>query len=233
VSTVTTTIANSYNTTANYGASYYPYIYVPDPSSRVGGTKKIAPGGAVTAMYVKADAQKGPFQSPAGVGTKIANAVSVASLTNADFNTISNNSVALNVIRFIPGTGICVMGARTLSKTANDQYVSVRRSLIYLNKSLSNLTQFAVFEPNDDVLWGRVRTLVDSFLYGFWRTGGLKGANSSQAYYVICDGSINTQAAIDAGELRIEVGVALQKPAEFIIIKIGQMDGGTTVTVQG
>lgn len=234
VATVTTTASTStYNTTGNYAALYYPYFYIPDPTSRVGGTKKIAPGGAVTAMYVKADAQKGPFQSPAGLGTKIVNAVSVGALSNSDFNLIANNQLPVNVIRFVPGTGICVMGARTLSQGTTDNYVSVRRSLIYLEKSLMNLTQFAVFEPNDTVLQSRVRTVVDSFLYGYWRKGGLKGASSAEAYYVVCDSTNNNQATVDAGELHIEVGVALQKPAEFVIIKIGQLDGGTTVTVQG
>lgn len=230
VASVITTI-EGYNTAyTSYGAAYYPRVVVSDPLSRVGGTKTIAPGGAVTAMYINADAQKGAFQSPAGVSTRLNGVVSVASLSNTEFSAIAASAVALNVIRYMPGAGICVMGARTLSSDPDTKYVSVRRSLQYINRSLNDLTQFAIFEPNDDVLWGRVRSVIDSFLYGYWKKGGLKGVSTSQAYYVKCDGELNSSSVIDAGELRVEVGVALQRPAEFIVIKIGQMDGVTTVT---
>jgi hypothetical protein len=87
-----------------------------------------------------------------------------------------------------------------------------------------------VFEPNDANLWNRVNGVVSNFLNDFWRRGGLAGATADQAFYVKCDSSINTVSSINAGELHIEVGVALQKPAEFVIIRIGQLDGGATVT---
>jgi phage tail sheath protein FI len=213
------------------GAAYYPYITVGDPLSRTGGTVSIAPGGAVTAMYLNADQQKGAFQSPAGIGARVNDAVSVGSLTTSDFTAISNNTTALNVIRYVPGAGICVMGARTLSGTFNERYVAMRRSLQYINRALVNQTTYAVFEPNDSALWSRVRSTADSFLYRYWKQGGLKGDTPSEAYYVKCDSEINTTSSIDNGELRVEIGVALQRPAEFVIIRIGQMDGGATVTV--
>lgn len=229
LSTILSTIA-AYNSDRNYGAAYYPRLVVPDPVSRTGGTISIAPGGAVTAAYMNADSQRGAFQAPAGTGTRLANVVAVQPVSAAEFASNADAAVQVNIIRFVPGSGICIMGARTLSSSLNDRYVPVRRSLQYINKSLTNATEFAIFEPNDDVLWSRVRSVVDSFLYGYWRKGGLKGVTASDAYYVKCDASINSQGSIDNGELRIEVGVALQKPAEFIVIKIGQMDGNTTIT---
>jgi phage tail sheath protein FI len=222
---------NTLNSSKNLGAAYYPYITVVDPTSRSGATVSIAPGGAVTAMYLNADQQKGAFQSPAGVGARINDAVSVPALTSSEFTEVSNNAVALNVIRYVPGSGICVMGARTMSSAFKDRYVSVRRSLQYINQSLVNQTAYAVFEPNDAVLWSRVRSTIDNFLYRYWKQGGLKGDTPSQAYYIKCDSDINTQSAIENGELRIEVGVALQTPAEFVIIRIGQLDGGSSVSV--
>lgn len=229
LATILSTIS-TYNTDRNYGAAYYPRLVVPDPISRTGGTISIAPGGAVTAAYVNADAQRGAFQAPAGTGTRLSNVVAVQSVSAAEFAANSDATVQVNIIRFVPGSGICIMGARTLSSSLNDRYVPTRRSLQYINKSLTNATEFAIFEPNDDILWSRVRSVVDSFLYGYWRQGGLKGVKAGDAYYVRCDSTINNQGSIDNGELRIEVGVALQKPAEFIIIKIGQMDGSTSVT---
>jgi phage tail sheath protein FI len=122
------------------------------------------------------------------------------------------------------------MGSRTLNPAYISRYVPVRRTLIYLQKALSDLTQFAVFEPNDAALWRRLNSTVSSFLTNFWAQGGLRGTTPQQAFFVKVDSTINTQSTIDNGEVHIEVGIALQRPAEFVIIKIGQFDGGTTVT---
>jgi phage tail sheath protein FI len=123
------------------------------------------------------------------------------------------------------------MGSRTLKAGYVDKYVPVRRTLIYLRKSATDLTEFALFESNDAFLWRRVRAALSSFLTNFWAQGGLVGDTPAQAYYVRCDETINPQSLIDNGELHIEIGVALQRPAEFVIIKIGQFNGNTTVTV--
>jgi phage tail sheath protein FI len=236
IDTTTDTVANtltaiaSYNTNQNYGAAYYPNIVIADPASTTGGTKTIPAGGAVAALYTVTDSSRGVFKAPAGAQTRITSAVSVSSLTNDEFNAVGGTTPNLNVIRFVPGSGICIMGARTLKSNTSDVYVPVRRSLNYLSYNLKNITEFAVFEPNDANLWTQVNGVVTGFLDGFWRNGGLSGATAAQAFYVKCDGTINTPAVVAAGELRIEVGVALQRPAEFVIIKIGQIDGGATVT---
>lgn len=236
IDTVNDTVANvlstisGYNTNQNYGAVYYPNIVIADPASTTGGTKTIPPGGAVAALYSITDTSRGVFKAPAGAQTRISSAVSVYALTSDEFNLVGGSTPNLNVIRFVPGAGICIMGARTLKSNYSDVYVPVRRSLNYLSSNLKNITQFAVFEPNDANLWARVNGVVTGFLDGFWRAGGLAGTTQESAYYVKCDETINTPSAVDAGELRIEVGVALQRPAEFVIIKIGQIDGGATVT---
>jgi phage tail sheath protein FI len=101
-----------------------------------------------------------------------------------------------------------------------------------LRKALTDLTEFAVFEPNDQRLWRQLTGVTSGFLTEFWNQGGLRGDTPEQAYFVKCDDETNTLASIDNGEVRLEIGVALQRPAEFVIIKIGQFDGGTTVTVE-
>lgn len=231
LSTITDVGIGSYTTNRNYGAAYYPNIIVPDYASSTGATKSIAPGGAVAAAYVSTDQARGVFKAPAGTLATIAPAVSITALTNDDFNAISGYGNAnVNIIRFVPGAGICIMGARTLTSSASDIYVPVRRSLNYLNYALKNITLFAVFEPNDNNLWRKVSGVIEGLLYDFWRQGGLVGTTPSEAFYVKCDSTINTSASISAGELRIEVGVALQRPAEFVVIKLGQTSGGTTIT---
>ena len=236
IDTTTDTVTNTltaiatYNTNQNYGAAYYPNIVIADPASTTGATKTIPAGGAVAALYTVTDSVRGVFKAPAGSQTRLTSAVSVYSLTSDEFNAVGGTTPNLNVIRFVPGAGICIMGARTLNSNTSDVYVPVRRSLNYLAYNLKNITEFAVFEPNDGNLWNRINGVVSGFLNEFWRNGGLSGANTAQAFYVKCDGTINTSSVINAGELRIEVGVALQRPAEFVIITIGQLDGGATVT---
>jgi phage tail sheath protein FI len=123
------------------------------------------------------------------------------------------------------------MGARTLQAGYASMYVPVRRTLIYLEKALVDLTQFAIFEPNDTVLYRSITATVNAFLTNFWSQGGLSGATPGQAFFVLCDSTNNTLATVEAGQVNIQVGVALQRPAEFVVINIGQFDGGTTVTV--
>lgn len=225
------TRADSYTATS-YGAVYYPEIVIKDPATTTQGiTKSVSPGGAIVGLYLSTDASRGVFKAPAGLQTRVGGAVSVKSLTNDELDALNSNSAAVNAIKFVPGSGIVVMGSRTLQGTYVDRYVPVRRTLIYLRKAMSDLSQFAIFEPNDERLWRSLTASLEGFLNNFWRQGGLRGGVPSQAFYVKCDAETNPQSAIDGGQVNIEVGVALQRPAEFVIIKIGQFDGGTTVTV--
>jgi phage tail sheath protein FI len=123
------------------------------------------------------------------------------------------------------------MGARTLKGGYADMYVPVRRSLIYLEKALVELTQFAIFEPNDTVLYRRISAILNGFLTNYWTQGGLRGTAPEQAFFVLCDSTNNTLSTVESGQVNIQVGVALQRPAEFVVINIGQFDGGATVTV--
>lgn len=227
------TLAASY-TASEYAAVYYPRITISDPTRGVGSatdaTKLVAPGGAVAGLFVTTDNSRGVFKAPAGLNTRVAGAVSVTALTNTELDNLNSAAAPVNAIKYVPGAGIVVMGSRTLNSAYISRYVPVRRTLIYLEKALSDLTQFAVFEPNDAALWRRLNSTASSFLTNFWAQGGLRGATPQQAFFVKVDSTVNTQATIDNGEVHIEVGVALQRPAEFVVIKIGQFDGGTTVT---
>jgi len=227
-------LASTY-TPSSAAAVYYPRIIIADPTVGVGGSstavRSIGAGGAVVGLYAATDSSRGVFKAPAGLGARVSGAVAVTSLTNAELDLMNSTAAPVNAIKFVPGTGICVMGARTLKAGTLDKYVPTRRTLIYLKKALSDLTQFAVFEPNTPETLRRVNSTISSFLTAFWSQGGLAGATPQQAYFVQADAGNNPQVSIDNGELNIAVGVALQRPAEFIVIKIGQFDGGTTVTV--
>jgi phage tail sheath protein FI len=220
-------------TQSSYAAVYYPRITINDPTNTTPGTVIAAanPGGAIVGKYAATDKSRGVFKAPAGLGVRVAGAVSVPSLTNANLDSLNSAAAPVNAIRFIPGSGIVIMGARTLKGGYADMYVPVRRSLIYLEKALVELSEFAIFEPNDTVLYRRISAILNGFLTNFWSQGGLRGDSTEQAFFVLCDSTNNTLATVEAGQVNIQVGVALQRPAEFVVINIGQFDGGATVTV--
>lgn len=226
-----TAIASVYtaDTTGNIVAAYYPWVNIPDPTKVPGATRAQAPGAAVVGQYLATDASRGPAKTPAGLNNKIALAVSTAhQFTNAELDEINTSNLPINAIRQVPGAGIVIMGGRTLDSNPNNRYVNIRRSLIYVEKQLQDLTSFAVFENNDSRLWSQIRTSIGSFLLNYWSNGGLRGSSPTQAYYVKCDSTTTTFADIQAGRVNIEVGVALQYPAEFVVIKLGQLTGNAT-----
>jgi phage tail sheath protein FI len=210
---------------SSHGAVYYPHYFITDPVGRSSSSiRKVGPSGAVAGIYMNTDATTGPFKAPAGIGTTVQGAIALErAFTSSDLDNMNSASAPVNVIRQIPGAGISVMGARTLKQdgTAN-KYVNMRRSLIYVRKKMSDLTQFALFENNDERLWGRIDSVLVSFLNEYRNQGGLRGATPADSFYVKVDAENNPDNLIAQGEVHIEVGVALQYPAEFVVITLSQ-----------
>jgi phage tail sheath protein FI len=231
--TVTEAIANSAaiksTATGANSATYYPWLVVPDTVRGIpGATVTIPPGPAMVGQIIATD-RIGPFKAPAGLTNRLANVVAVErKLTNDELDSLNTAAVPVNVIRNVPGAGIVAMGARTMRNYPGDRYINVRRSMIYIKKELENLTSFALFENNDYRLWDRVNTVVGTFLLNYWADGGLRGRTPRSAFYVKCDSTINTETDIFNGTVNIEVGVALEYPAEFVVINIGQITGSAT-----
>lgn len=212
-------------TSSSFAAAYYPWTYISDPLGRgTGALRLIGPSGAVAGLYLATDAQRGVFKAPAGITSAIQGVVATEkSFTSAELDSMNAASAPINPLRQIPGAGLSVMGARTLLQdgTAN-KYVNMRRSLIYIRKQLEDLTQFAIFENNDERLWSQLRSTLTAFLNEYRNQGGLRGATNAQAFFVKCDAENNTAQQIANGEVHIQVGVALQYPAEFIVIDLSQ-----------
>jgi hypothetical protein len=110
------------------------------------------------------------------------------------------------------------------------KYINVRRLFIYVEESIEEGTQWVVFEPNDEKLWGRVRATITEFLTRVWRDGALMGTKVEEAFFVKCDRTTMTQDDIDNGRLICLIGIAPVKPAEFVIFRIAQFPGGSAVT---
>jgi hypothetical protein len=191
-----------------------------------GATRLLPPGGAVVGQMAHIDVTRHPAKAPAGVETVLANVLyTEARFSEAELDTLAEAHV--NVIRLIPGFGHCIFGTRTLKRELPDLYVPVRRMLIFLRKALSDQSRWAVFEPNGQDLWDKLRISLTHYLSLVRKAGMLAGVSDAEAFFVRCDGDNNPQSEINAGRVNIDIGVALRYPAEFVIIKIGQFDGGT------
>jgi uncharacterized protein len=220
-------LAATIGTADSYSALYAPWIITPDPS-RAGSTVIVPPSGSVQGMIARVDATQGPWRAPAGIPAVLSTAVAPeVKFTDTDQGTLNYGNV--NVIRAVPGSGICVMGARTRKLFGPDRYVSARRTLIYIEEALKLSTQWAIFENNDQRLWSSLRNTAQNILQPIWEAGGLAGNTAAEAYYITCDRTINTAQVIQNGEVRMEIGVALQYPAEFVIIRISQIDSGVSL----
>lgn len=227
-------VINTYNLSADHGqaAIYYPWIRVedqtlkdPDRTRNKKYYKLIPPSGHVAGVWARVGKERGVHKAPAN--EPLRSAVSLErDVTHSEQGLL--NFDGLNVIRTFPGRGIRIWGARTLATVGNAswKYVNVRRLFNFLEKSMDRGMQWAVFEPNDDDLWARVRRNLSAFLWVQWKEGMLFGATPDEAFYVKCDRETNTTEMIDLGRLYVEIGINPVKPAEFVIVRIGQWDGG-------
>jgi phage tail sheath protein FI len=211
-------------------AAYYPWVLIPDTlRATPGATRLQAPGAAMIGQYLATDASRGVFKTPAGYGNRLALAVATEhQFSNAELDNLNTSNNPVNAIRQVPGAGIVVMGGRTLNNTPGDRYINVRRSLTYIKKELTDRSNFAVFENNDERLWSQIRTSLAAFLRSYWQQGGLRGASADQAFYIKCDSTTISAADVLGGRVNIEVGVAIEYPAEFIVIKLGQLTGNAS-----
>jgi hypothetical protein len=211
-------------------AIYFPWVVIPDLlKSAPGATRVVGPAAIAAGKYLETDAARGVFKTPAGFGTKIGSAVALErTLTNAELDLLNVASKPVNAIRNVPGAGIVIMGGRTLNNSTGERYINVRRSLIFLKKEITDRSNFAVFENNSEVLWTQLRNTISTFLREYWSQGGLRGTTPEQAFYVRCDASNNTATDILNGRVNIEIGVAVEYPAEFIVISIGQITGSAS-----
>ncbi|MFG2333295.1 phage tail sheath family protein [Streptomyces sp. NPDC048604] len=210
---------------SKYAALYYPWVKVADPSAP-NQMKFVPPSGALAGVWARNDESRGVHKAPAN--EVVRGAVDLAvHLTKGEQDLL--NPIGVNCIRSFPGRGIRVWGARTLSSDPAWRYLNVRRLFNYIEESILIGTQWVVFEPNDDALWARIRRTISAFLVNEWRKGALFGLTPDEAFYVKCDRETNPAEGIDAGQVVCEIGIAPVKPAEFVIFRLAQFSGGTSL----
>lgn len=202
---------------SNYAALYHPWLEVFDPLDKK--NLAIPPSGSILGIYARSDNSRGVHKAP---GNEVVRAcVGLDVQFNKGEQDILNPK-GVNLIRAFPGQGIRVWGARTATSNASWKYVNVRRLFIFIEESIKANTNWAVFEPNDEVLWTRVKRTIDVFLTGLWRNGSLAGSAPSEAFFVDIGRNTMSQDDIDNGRLVCVIGVAPVKPAEFVIFRISQ-----------
>jgi Bacteriophage tail sheath protein len=209
---------------SKYAALYYPWIKIFDPAT--GTNTMVPPSGHMAGVWARNDALRGVHKAPAN--EVVRGAVALETQVTKNEQELLN-PIGVNCIRAFPGRGIRVWGARTLSSDPAWRYLNVRRLFNYLEESILGGTQWAVFEPNDDALWGKIRRAISAFLVMEWRKGALFGLTPDEAYFVRCDRETNPAEAIDAGQVVCEIGVSPVKPAEFVVFRLSQFSGGTSL----
>ncbi|MFN6569596.1 phage tail sheath family protein [Dendronalium sp. ChiSLP03b] len=208
---------------SDYGAIYFPRIQVYDPITKE--NIYVSPSGHIAGVYARVDTERGVHKAPANEVIRGALELEV-NVTKADQAGL--NPEGINVIRKFNGNNnILIWGARTLASGEDPEwtYINVRRLFLFLRESIDEGTQWAVFEPNDYILWAKIRLNVSAFLTNVWRDGALFGNKPQEAFYVKCDEETNPPEVRDLGQVIAEIGVAVVKPAEFVIFRISQWAG--------
>jgi phage tail sheath protein FI len=202
---------------SKYAAFYYPWVRVLDPVTQE--EIYLPPSGFVSGIYARNDVERAVYKAPANEVVRLAIGFE-KTLNKAQQEVL--NPEGINCFRFFEGRGFRLWGARTISSDPEWKYVNLRRYFAYLERSIDRGTQWAVFEPNGEALWANVRLTIQDFLYNEWVSGALLGEKPEKAFFVRCDRSTMTQNDLDNGRLVCLVGVAVVKPAEFVIFRIGQ-----------
>jgi phage tail sheath protein FI len=224
-SNVTDILAHRNNYDTKYAGYYAPWLSTVDLST--GRTLIVPPSGYVLGICARVDNERGVHKAPAN---EVVRGILDVELPFTDGEQDVLNPLGVNLTREFEGRGIRVWGARTLSSDPEWKYVNVRRLFIFLEHSIDNGTQWVVFEPNNEALWARVRSTIESFLFGVWKTGALMGTKPEDAFFVRCDRSTMTQDDIDNGRLVCLIGVAPTYPAEFVIFRIGQFTASSNLS---
>ena len=222
-----------------WGALYYPHIKV--PRDGVNGTLTLAPSGAVAGIYARMDAVAPPQGSvstaPAGYGESgLVKGIKGIEVNVADADHGALNLLGINVLRKVNNTGaglpgVIILGARTLSSTSDFRYVNVRRMMTFVEQTVKSTARPYLFKNNGPDTWGRLTNDINSILGGFFAAGQLAGNSEAESFFVKIDATNNSPEDLRNGILNAEIGLALLRPAEFIIFRFSQ-SAGSGATVQ-
>jgi len=212
-----------------FGTLYYPNLVISNPLAKPEAPESdrfltVPAAGHVAGVWARTDSVRGVWKAPANENLR-GMARLEREVTEGEQSLL--NPEGVNCIRAFGSYGTKIWGARTLSTgDPSWRYINVRRLFNFVEESIRRGTRWAVFEPNDQDLRERVKRNTSSFLRGLHRQGALVGQVAEQAYFVLCDESNNPASSVDEGKLVVEIGLCPVKPAEFVIFRISQWQGG-------
>ncbi len=217
-----------------YGALYWPWITITDPiGTGSNPTRDVPPTGHVMGVYARIDQTRGVWKAPAGNEAVVRGALSVErNITDTDHTDLVKNS-SINGIRLIRGAGIVIDASRTLSTDTRWLYVNIRLLFNYVKASLREGLRWVKQEPNRDTLWNKIKfNTVTPFLLRLYQAGAFGTGTPSEVFTVICGPENNPPDEIALGNLRIEVYFYPARPAETILIIVGQQESGASASEQ-
>jgi type II secretion system protein G len=205
---------------SKYAAFYFPWLRVVDPL-RPGAalTRDIPASGHVAGQYARTDIEIGVHKAPANAPLAWVQDVTIP-VNDAQHGVL--NPLGINAIRTLRGRGIRIFGARTVSSDPDWRYINIRRLMIMIEKAIYLSSQWAVFEPNDEITQAKLRLSITSFLLALWQRGALAGNTADAAFFVRCDQTINPAPQRANGELVALIGVAPVNPFEFVVVRVGR-----------
>jgi len=215
-----------------YGALYGPWIAVADPAGVGDNPIKMLPAvGHVMGVYARIETSRGIWKAPAGDEANLLGVLDVEYRLSDAEHTSLVKSGSVNGIRAVPRSGVIVDASRTLSTDTRWLYVNVRLLFNFVKSSLKTGLRWVRQEPNRDSLWNAIKfTSVTPFLAQLWRQGAFGAGTAAQTFTVICDASNNPPSEVEQGNLKVEVYFYPSRPAETIIIIVGQQPSGATAS---
>ena len=212
---------------SEFGALYWPRVKVLSPSTAAFGdaqTIVAPPSGAIAGVFARADAARpgGVYDPPAGIET--GRLLGVVGFETDEVLDERKRDVVyprrINPLTTGPGLPRFVDGSRTLKATGNFPYVAERRGVSFIARSLRQGLQFARHRNNTEALRAEVRRTVTAFLLQQMRDGAFRSTDPATAFFVDVSDALNPPSEVMAGRLHVRVGLATNKPAEFIILRI-------------
>lgn len=202
---------------SRHAAIYHPWLWASFAERE--GERLLPPGGFVCGAYARNDEMRGVWKAPSNLTLEGALALERPPDRRLE-EELSARGV--NCLRQLPGRGLRIWGARTLSPELPWSYIPLQRYRLFLEASITAGMKWVAFEPNGPRLWAKVRKTVADFLRRQWRAGALFGAKEEEAFRVAVGRKTMTLADITAGRLIIEIAIAPLRPSEFIVIHIAQ-----------
>jgi hypothetical protein len=220
-----TTVVSRNFPKSEHAAIYYPWVYLADDQ----GKRRLAPpSGGIAGLYARTDMERGVWKAPSGNRARLVDVQALGYLLDDDESDRLNHQ-GINCLRMFPELGAVCWSASTLRRvgqmTTEFDHVPVRRMANFLEDSISRGLQWAMFEPNNEALWARIRKQVDAFMHRLFVDGAFQGLSEREAYLVKCDGSTTRPEDVEMGHVNLHIGFAALKPDEFVMLTIQQLAG--------